>query len=81
MRRTVATVISITPGGVGVAEVVYTAVYVAVLGSSAHDSVLAGVLLYRTLTYLLPMVTGAICYLIWRIQQRGAHHPVTAEQT
>jgi putative heme transporter len=61
------TVINITPGGVGVAEVAYTAVYVAVLGESAHDSVVAGVLVYRALTYLLPMLTGAASYVLWRV--------------
>jgi uncharacterized protein (TIRG00374 family) len=62
-----ATVVSITPGGVGVVEIVYTAIYVAVLGEGAHDAVVAGVLVYRALTYLLPIVTGAIAYVIWRV--------------
>ncbi len=74
----IATVISITPGGVGVAEVAYTVVYVAVLGESAHNSVVAGVLLYRALTYLLPMFTGAFCYVLWRIMKRRERH--TANQ-
>jgi putative heme transporter len=60
------TVVSITPGGVGVVEVAYTAVYVAVLGETAHSSVLAGVLVYRGLTYVLPMLTGAVSYVLWR---------------
>ncbi len=64
------TVVNITPGGVGVAEVVYTAVYVAVLGESSHDSVVAGVLVYRGLTYVLPMLTGAFCYVLWRVMRR-----------
>ena len=64
------TVVNITPGGVGVAEVVYTAVYVAVLGESSHDSVVAGVLVYRGLTYVLPMLTGAFCYVLWRVLRR-----------
>lgn len=64
------TVINITPGGVGVAEVVYTAVYVAVLGEPAHDVVFAGVLVYRALTYLLPMLTGAVSYVLWRVLRR-----------
>jgi uncharacterized protein (TIRG00374 family) len=64
------TVVNITPGGVGVAEVAYTAVYVAVLGESSHDSVVAGVLVYRALTYLLPMLTGAVSYVLWRVLRR-----------
>jgi len=66
----ISTVVNITPGGVGVAEVAYTAVYVTVLGSSSHDSVVAGVLVYRGLTYVLPMLTGAVCYVLWRVLRR-----------
>ena len=70
----IATVINLTPGGVGVAEVVYTAVYVAVLGESSHDAVLAGVLVYRALTYALPMLTGAVSYVIWRVMRHRELH-------
>jgi uncharacterized membrane protein YbhN (UPF0104 family) len=63
------TIVPITPGAVGVAEVVYTAVYVAVLGESSQDAVLAGVLVYRALTWGLPLVTGAIAYCAWRIMR------------
>jgi uncharacterized membrane protein YbhN (UPF0104 family) len=66
----ISTVVNITPGGVGVAEVAYTAVYVTVLGSSSHDSVVAGVLVYRGLTYVLPMLSGAVCYVLWRVLRR-----------
>ncbi len=68
------TIVPITPGGVGVAEVVYTAIYVAVLGEASHDTVFAGVLVYRALTWGLPLVTGAISYLIWRIMRRREIH-------
>ena len=67
----IATVVSITPGGVGVVEIAYSAVYIAALGEDAHDAVVAGVLLYRALTYLLPIVTGAVAYLAWRLMR---HH-------
>ena len=63
------TIVPITPGAVGVAEVVYTAVFVAVLGEPSQDTVLAGVLVYRALTWGLPLVTGAISYLVWRIMR------------
>jgi len=63
------TIVPITPGAVGVAEVVYTAVYVAVLGEPSQNTVLAGVLVYRALTWGLPLVTGAISYLAWRIMR------------
>ena len=38
------TIIQVTPGGVGVTEIIYTSVFVAVLGESANDAVVAGVL-------------------------------------
>jgi len=68
------TIIQVTPGGVGVTEIIYTSVYVAVLGDSAHDAVVAGVLLYRALTYALPIVSGAFAYLIWRVMRRSEIH-------
>jgi len=76
------TIVNLTPGGVGVVEIAYTAVYVSVLGESTHDAVVAGVLVYRALTYLLPIVTGAISYLVWRLMRRhelhaGAEQPAT----
>jgi putative heme transporter len=60
------TVIQITPGGVGVVEVAYTSVFVAALGNDQHDEIVTGVLVYRLLTYLLPIVVGGFCYVIWR---------------
>lgn len=64
-----ATIVPITPGGVGVVEVVYTAVFVAVLGESTHSTVVAGVLVYRALTYALPIFTGLVSYIIWRVMR------------
>jgi uncharacterized protein (TIRG00374 family) len=72
------TIIQVTPGGIGVVEVAYTAVYVAYLGDAFNAQVLTGVLLYRTLTYLLPILVGGICYLIWR---RTRAHAATTEAT
>ncbi len=68
------TIVPITPGAVGVAEVVYTAVYVAVLGEASQDAVLAGVLVYRALTWGLPLVTGAFGYVAWRVMRHREIH-------
>jgi putative heme transporter len=57
----------ITPGGVGVVELGLTAALAAVGGQEAE--VAAGVLVYRALTYLLPIPIGAFLYLKW---QRGS---------
>lgn len=53
-----------TPGGVGVIEAGVTGALVA--AGVATDLALAGVLVYRFITYVLPIVVGTIWYLIWR---------------
>jgi uncharacterized protein (TIRG00374 family) len=60
------TVIQVTPGGVGVVEVAYTAVYVSLLGETYSSQIVTGVILYRGLTYLLPIIVGGGCYVAWR---------------
>ena len=75
------TIVPITPGAVGVAEVVYTAVYVAVLGESSQNTVLAGVLVYRALTLGLPLVTGAFSYVAWRIMRHREIHRMAEART
>lgn len=57
----------ITPGGLGVVELGLTAGLIAAGGDRAQ--VVAAVLVYRGLTYALPIPFGAITYLVW---QRGA---------
>ena len=71
------TVIQVTPGGVGVVEAAYTAAFVAVTSQSLQPTILAGVLVYRGFTYLLPIVVGGFCYLGWRLD-RGRGVPVTS---
>lgn len=66
----------ITPGGVGVVELGMTAGLVAAGG--AETDVVAGVLVYRALTYLPPIPIGAVCYLAWR-RQVGRGEPSTAQ--
>ena len=72
------TVVQVTPGGVGVVEVAYTAVYVAALGDDFHSEVVTGVLVYRALTYLLPILVGGFCYVIWRRIRAHESHEVKA---
>jgi putative heme transporter len=54
----------ITPGGLGVVELGLTAALVASGGEEA--GVVAAVLVYRALTYLLPIPIGLVLYLKWR---------------
>ncbi|HEX8931329.1 MAG TPA: lysylphosphatidylglycerol synthase transmembrane domain-containing protein [Actinomycetota bacterium] len=59
-----ATAIPFTPGGVGFVEAVLIAGLTAAGGARA--AVTAAVLVYRALTWGLPIVVGVGCYLWWR---------------
>jgi uncharacterized protein (TIRG00374 family) len=61
-----ATAIPLTPGGAGVVEVVLVGGLVAAGGAKAE--VVAAVLVYRALTWLLPIPLGVGTYLWWRRQ-------------
>lgn len=56
--------VPLTPGGVGVVELALTAGLVSAGGDRAE--VVAAILVYRGLTYLLPVPFGALTYLAWR---------------
>jgi len=56
--------IPITPGGVGVVELGLTATLVAAGGGEAR--VVAAVLVYRLLTFVLPIPIGAVSYFLWQ---------------
>lgn len=58
------TTIPVTPGGLGVVELGLTGALVS-FGGSRVD-VVAGVLLYRALTYVPPIAVGGVCLLVWR---------------
>jgi len=60
-----------TPGGVGVIEAGVTGALVA--AGVDTETALAGVLVYRFITYVLPIVIGAVWYVVWR--SRGATRP------
>jgi len=54
----------VTPGGVGVVELGLTAALVSAGGD--RPSVVAAVLVFRALTYLLPIPVGVVTYFVWR---------------
>jgi putative heme transporter len=58
------TAIPFTPGGAGVVEAVLIAGLVAAGGD--REQVTAAVLVYRALTWALPILVGVPCYLWWR---------------
>ena len=63
-------VLPITPGGVGVVEVGLTGPLILGLAPAAAARVAAAVLLFRAVTYLLPIPLGAFAYLWWRQTKR-----------
>ncbi len=65
--------IPITPGGLGVVELGLTAALASGESSTVANQAAAAVLLYRALTYLLPIPVGVVCYVYWRFSQR--RHP------
>jgi uncharacterized protein (TIRG00374 family) len=72
-----ATAIPFTPGGVGVVEAVLIAGLVAAGGE--RSQVVAAVLIYRTLTYLLPVPIGVLLYVRWKRSSWTRRPGVTPE--
>jgi putative heme transporter len=60
------TAIPFTPGGLGVVELALTAALVTAGGD--RERVVASVLVFRALTYLIPIGFGALTFLYWRRQ-------------
>lgn len=57
----------LTPGGVGVVELGYAAVLTLGLTDAQSAQVVAAILVFRAVTYLLPIPLGVISYVTWRI--------------
>ncbi len=72
-------VLPITPGGIGVVEVGLTGPLIVGLGPAGTAKVAAAVLLFRTVTYLLPIPLGALAYLTWRRMHRRRPLQTTPE--
>ena len=67
---TIAAVLPLTPGNIGVTELIL----LGVLGLAATDrqsQILAAALLYRIFTWVLPVPLGIGSYLIWRYSSRA----------
>lgn len=60
------TVLPITPGGAGITELGLVGALAGSAGSGQAARVTAAVLLYRAVTYLLPVPAGAIACVTWR---------------
>jgi putative heme transporter len=70
--------LQITPGGLGIVELGLSASLVLAGGDEAK--VVAAVLVYRALTYLVQIPFGALTYLYWQHTQ-GRHDPPVHEPT
>ncbi|MDH3706605.1 MAG: flippase-like domain-containing protein, partial [Acidimicrobiia bacterium] len=66
------TVIPITPGSAGVAEIALVGMLTPIAGQEYVNEVAAGVLLYRMMTWILIIPAGGIALLGWRISRRQA---------
>ncbi len=56
----------ITPGGVGVVELGYAAALTIGMNDLMSAQVVAAILVFRVITYALPIPLGAASYVIWR---------------
>ncbi len=65
----------VTPGGVGVVELGYTAALGIGLGDAAQAQIVAAVLVFRFVTFVLPIPAGVISYVFWR-RNRSWRKPV-----
>jgi uncharacterized protein (TIRG00374 family) len=68
------TIVNFTPGGVGVTEALYTTALLAVTDGADQSQVVAAVFLFRGLTYIGPILLGAVSLLIWRFRSSWRVH-------
>ena len=59
----------VTPGGVGVVELGYAASMTIGMDDLTSAQVVAAILVFRAITYLLPIPLGLASYVIWRINR------------
>jgi uncharacterized protein (TIRG00374 family) len=73
------TAVPFTPGGLGVIEVAMISGLAAAGGDRA--AVAAGVLVFRVLTYVLPIPLGVLTYVFWQRNKSWRREPNTAPRT
>jgi len=69
------TIVNFTPGGVGVTEALYTSALLAATGGDYQSQIVAGVFLFRGVTYAGPILLGGAALLIWRFRRSWRVHP------
>src|SRR5690606_8142318 len=65
--------IPITPGGVGVVELGLVAAIGSGLDAATKNQVAAAVLLFRALTWCVPIPLGVLAWLFWRSNESWRH--------
>jgi putative heme transporter len=73
------TAIPLSPGGLGIVEVALITGLAAAGG--ARPAVAAAVLIFRALTYVLPIPLGLLTYIFWRRNKSWRRAPNTAPRT
>ncbi len=68
------TIVNFTPGGVGVTEALYTTGLLTVTDGADQSLVVAAVFLFRGLTYIGPILLGAVSLLVWRFRSSWRVH-------
>jgi uncharacterized membrane protein YbhN (UPF0104 family) len=56
----------VTPGGIGVVELGYAAALAIGLDATIKARIVAAILLFRVITYALPVPFGSLSYIVWR---------------
>jgi putative heme transporter len=62
------TIVNLTPGGVGVVEALYVSGFLLVATDADESQIVAGVFLFRGLTYVGPILLGVVGLLIWKLR-------------
>ncbi|MEO7398237.1 MAG: YbhN family protein [Ilumatobacteraceae bacterium] len=65
--------VPVTPGGIGVVELGLTAALGSGLDDPTNNRVAAAVLLYRALTWFVPIPLGTAAWLLWRSNRSWRH--------
>jgi uncharacterized protein (TIRG00374 family) len=73
-------IVQLTPGGVGVTEALYVAALAAVADGTQQGLLVGAVLVFRVVTYAMPIALGAVCYLVVTRDRRRAERAGSAAQ-
>jgi putative heme transporter len=75
------TFLGLTPGGIGISEALYISGLSLMADGHYEPQITAGVFVFRIFTYLLPLPTGAVTYVIWRRKRSWWSDTVPADDS